>query len=78
MEYKDYLPSKEELERVELMKQAIERKYSRGRPIWADLLIAKELLQDNLTAWEGEEESVKTEHADLIQTTRDFLEGAKP
>jgi hypothetical protein len=32
-------------------------------------------LQDNLTAWEGEEDSVKAEHFELIKRTRKVLNG---
>lgn len=36
---------------------------------------ADELLVDNLTAWEGEEDTVKDEHEDLIVDLRKFVEG---
>lgn len=32
------------------------------------------LLQDNLAAWENEEDSVREEHQDLIDSTTEFLE----
>jgi hypothetical protein len=35
------------------------------------------LLSENLTAWEGEEDSVADEHADLITETRAFLFNAR-
>ena len=35
---------------------------------------AVDLLSDSLTAWEGEEESVKEEHEDLISDLRAFME----
>lgn len=38
---------------------------------------ALDLLAENLDAWEGEEESVQDEHADLISRTRDFLEAIR-
>lgn len=38
------------------------------------LFKAVELLRENLTAWDGEEDSVKEEHADLIADTRNFIE----
>lgn len=37
--------------------------------------VAMELLTDNLTAWEGEEESVQEEHAPLIERLRAFVRG---
>lgn len=36
---------------------------------------AVNLLHENLDAWEGEEDSVKDEHEDLINNLRLFLEG---
>ena len=39
-----------------------------------DLATLNELLSDNLTAWEGEEDSVKEEHADLIERLKAFDE----
>ena len=39
--------------------------------------ILREVLADNLQAWEGEEESVREEHADLIEETRAALEATK-
>ena len=39
--------------------------------------ILREALADNLQAWEGEEESVREEHADLIEETRAALEATK-
>ena len=39
--------------------------------------ILREALEDNLQAWEGEEESVREEHADLIEETRAALEATK-
>ena len=39
--------------------------------------ILREALFDNLQAWEGEEESVKEEHADLIEETHAALESTK-
>lgn len=36
---------------------------------------AFDLLHRNLEAWDGEEDSVKEEHADLIAELRQFLEG---
>lgn len=35
----------------------------------------RDLLHRNLEAWDGEEDSVKEEHADLIAELRQFLEG---
>ena len=32
-------------------------------------------LADNLTAWDGEEDSVKEEHAALIEETREAVDG---
>lgn len=37
-----------------------------------DLATLSDLFADNLTAWEGEEDSVKQEHAELIQRLQDF------
>lgn len=39
--------------------------------------ILREALSDNLQAWEGEEESVREEHAELIDETRAALEATK-
>lgn len=39
--------------------------------------ILRGALADNLQAWEGEEESVREEHADLIEETRAALEATK-
>ena len=39
--------------------------------------VLKSLLADNLTAWDGEEDSVKEEHAALIEETRAALEATK-
>ena len=39
--------------------------------------ILREALEANLQAWEGEEESVREEHADLIEETRAALEATK-
>ena len=39
--------------------------------------ILREALADNLQAWEGEEESVRDEHAELIEETRAALEATK-
>ena len=33
-----------------------------------------DILSDNLTAWDGEEDSVREEHAELIEATRACLE----
>jgi hypothetical protein len=33
-----------------------------------------EMLNENLIAWEGEEDSVKEEHAELIESLNDLLE----
>ena len=44
-------------------------------PVLAERVrILREALVDNLQAWEGEEESVREEHADLIEETRAALE----
>lgn len=37
--------------------------------------VLKSLLADNLTAWDGEEDSVKEEHAALIEETREAVDG---
>lgn len=37
-----------------------------------------DLLCENFDAWDGEEESVKEEHADLIEKTEAFIDAAKP
>lgn len=37
-----------------------------------DLAALSDLFAENLTAWEGEEDSVKEEHAELIQRLQDF------
>ena len=39
--------------------------------------VLKSLLADNLSAWDGEEDSVKEEHAALIEETRAALEATK-
>ena len=39
--------------------------------------ILREALADNLQAWEGEEESVREEHADLIEETRAAIEATE-
>ena len=36
---------------------------------------ADELLHRNLNAWEGEEDSVQTQHEGLIEDLRKFVEG---
>lgn len=43
-----------------------------------DLALLNELLNDNLTAWEGEENSVKSEHRDIIKRLREFDEKHLP
>jgi hypothetical protein len=37
--------------------------------------VLKSLLADNLSAWDGEEDSVKEEHAALIEETREAVDG---
>lgn len=37
-----------------------------------------DLLCENWSAWDDEEESVKEEHADLIEKTEAFIDAAKP
>ena len=39
--------------------------------------LLREALIDNLQAWEGEEDSVMEEHAELIEETRAALEATK-
>ena len=43
-----------------------------------DLALLNELLDDNLTAWEGEEDSVKSEHRELIDRLQGFELKAEP
>ena len=39
-----------------------------------DSMSVIDILSDNLTAWDGEEDSVREEHAELIEATRACLE----
>ena len=50
---------------------------ARAKKACERIRILREALEDNLQAWEGEEESVREEHADLIEETRAALEATK-
>ena len=50
---------------------------ARAKKACEHIRILREALEDNLQAWEGEEESVREEHADLIEETRAALEATK-
>lgn len=47
------------------------------RHLEAKITYLRAVLSDNLQAWEGEEESVKEEHAELIEEARAALEETK-
>lgn len=61
-------------ERREALWKMIEERMPPATP-HPDHVRAMELLGESLIAWEGEEESVKEEHADLIADLGAFLDG---
>lgn len=55
-----------------------EQRLIESAPLYAEQVrILREVLIDNLQAWEGEEDSVKEEHAELIEETRAAIEATE-